>query len=69
MRGPGLPFVLRSAGGRPRLTLTREGGEEVTLLEGENRPTYELVGAAYVHGIMDGEGMVGSGVRRSFLLK
>jgi hypothetical protein len=35
----------------------------------EQKPLLELVGAAYVHGIMDGEGMDGIEKVERFLLK
>jgi hypothetical protein len=36
---------------------------------GKQRPLYELVGAAYVHGVMDGEGMDEMSEAANFLLK
>jgi hypothetical protein len=79
IEGTGVPFVLK------RLEETKLGGEEERVAskdiaheegrdESENRnlerrELYELVGAAYVHGVMDGEGMDGMVGAVNFLLK
>jgi hypothetical protein len=82
IEGTGVPFVLKRVGwiGDSRLGGTEEftasgdiaheeGFEEMEDGNGEQRPVYELVGAAYVHSVMDGEGMVGMGGAVNLLLK
>ena len=82
IEGMGVLFVLKRIGWirDPRLGRAEEsaasgdiaheeGYEESEDRNGEQRPLYELVGAAYVHGVMDGEGMDGMGEAVSFLLK
>lgn len=73
--GSGLPFVIRRTDGNV------EGGKsdkqpaagielgDVETKDREQEPDYELVGAAYVRGIMDGEGMGGKSMTETFRLK
>lgn len=84
LEGAGVPLVIRLVRDilledKEKLMTTHEriegdendkevnmNGEEE---EGEKRPLYELVGLAYVHGIMDGEGMNEKGDTGRTLLK
>ncbi|CZR56644.1 uncharacterized protein PAC_06533 [Phialocephala subalpina] len=74
--GIGVTFVLRRIGeveGKVKEEREGSGAEafrEGSSVENEARKSfYELVGAAYVHGVMDGEAMEGAGELTSFMLK
>jgi hypothetical protein len=80
--GSGLPFVvrrIREAVLEDKEELGKDGVKEeendeietsdAAIRTGEKRPVYELVGASYVDGIMDGEGMDGTGEAAMILLK
>jgi hypothetical protein len=79
IEGTGVPFVLkkietRLGGGEEKVASKDnahgEGHGESENRNSERRPLYELLGAAYVHGVMDGEGMDdGMGEAVNFLLK
>jgi hypothetical protein len=62
--GMGLPVLVRMVGEDGQ-----EKGNGNEKDEGEKRKLYKLIGPAYVHGIMDGEGMDGIGKAGSILLK
>jgi hypothetical protein len=79
IEGTGTPFVLKRVGetelGDAEETVVSkdivdiEGWDESENKNTERCPLYELVGAAYVHGVMDGEGMDGMGEAVNLLLK
>ncbi|KAN0102679.1 heterokaryon incompatibility protein 6,OR allele [Hyaloscypha variabilis] len=62
--GMGLPILVRRVGEDEQ---EKEKGNEEN--EEERRQLYELIGPAYVHGIMDGEGMDRTDTAGSILLK
>ena len=62
--GMGLPILVRRVGEDEQ---EKEKGNEED--EEERRQLYELIGPAYVHGIMDGEGMDRTDTAGSILLK
>ncbi|TVY12791.1 hypothetical protein LARI1_G009399 [Lachnellula arida] len=74
--GSGLPFVVRRVDGGEEMPDGKDSAQETSsdgknddMEDGEKKASYELVGAAYVQGIMDGEAMHGSGNPAKFLLK
>jgi hypothetical protein len=62
--GMGVPVLVRMVGQDEQ---EKEKGNEKNA--GEKRQLHELIGPAYVHGTMDGEGMDGMDTARSILLK
>lgn len=75
--GSGLPFVVRRVDGGEEMPDGKDSAQEPgfdgkkndDMEDGETKALYELVGAAYIQGIMDGEAMHGSGNPAKFLLK
>ncbi|TVY33062.1 Heterokaryon incompatibility protein 6,OR allele, partial [Lachnellula occidentalis] len=67
--GSGVPFVVRGMdGGESAQVIGIDRKKNDDMEDGEKKTSYELVGAAYIQGIMDGEAMDGSGKPANFLL-
>ncbi|TVY57966.1 Heterokaryon incompatibility protein 6,OR allele [Lachnellula cervina] len=75
--GSGLPFVVRKVDGGEEMPDGKDSAQDTgfdgkkndDMEDGETKALYELVGAAYIQGIMDGEAVHGSGNPAKFLLK